>query len=463
MSKESTSIRYDEVPLFLRGSAFYLQLAADDEQSGMLTIPQACFKADDTVKDLDDFKQLLYTIIFWGLDAIPDSVLDFCHHHDPAVWQETAEDLPENGCLHDILTSCYDGTESILPAVQSGHPEVVQHWMKIHPPHNLTVPTHACSDVASIGDLHLLRELHEHDYPWSKQACAESVRGGHLKCLVYLHEQGCPWDESACTAAAFRGHLQCLQYLHENSCPWDASHICSFAASAGHLSCLQFAHEHGAILNEDVTLTTHTDCLRYALEHNCPVHSIVSSGTNLNELQVEHVELLQEHGVIWSEDVCVASLKCPVTHTQYLIQHGFPYDESITHHAIWSGTAEHLAYLIDENLLEMSEKLYSEAIMNSSLECVQVLVDRGCPCNFTWHMQPFGHESYNDERILSCIQYATEHGWACSIDLVKFVFVNKQLPLCRAYLRIEGIVTRTSLQQLLRDHGTWGVKRESSI
>jgi hypothetical protein len=439
MSKESISIRYDEVPLFLRGSAFYLQLVADDEQSGLLTIPQACFKTDDTVNGLEDLSLLLHAMLFWGIDAIPDCVLDFCHHHDLAVWQETTEDLPDSCPLHEILTSCFDGTENILPAVNSGHPELVKHWMKVHPYENLSQPTQPCEDVASVGHLQLLRELHEHDYPWNAQACEEAARGGHLNCLMYLHEEGCLWDRKASSAAAERGHLECLQYLYNNGCQWFVDEVGVYASLHGHLACLKFAHEHDrGRLDVHISMTLHLDCLRYALENGCPIHTQVSSGQYLAYRSIEMIVLLQKHGIVWGKDICVVSLECPLKYTHFFVVNGCFYDETITGHAVRKGRAEHLAYLIDDALLPMSAKLFSEAVLYGSVDCVQVLVDRGCPCHFVSQTKLDG-QNLQDEHIMHCIQYAAERGWGCSEDLIDFVFAN-DLPLCQDYMREEAIV-----------------------
>lgn len=440
---ECVSIGYDEVPPFLHNSTLYLQLDEGDERGGQIDFQRTCFKADDTVNGVDDLRQLLQVMIFWGLDVIPDSILDFCHNNDLNEWQAATVDLPDHGNLHKILTECCGGTESVLPAANSGHPEVVQHWMRMHPPENLTEPTEPCSEVASIGNLQLLIELRIYDYPWNAETCEAAAGSGSLDCLKYLHQQACPWDESLCTAAAAKGHLDCLQYLHESGCPWYEDDICPDAAEAGHLSCLKFAHEHGGTLNDYVTATVHLDCLRYALEHDCPIHEDVCSGVNLMDLPIEHVWLLQEHGVAWAENICVVSLQCPLEHTEYLIQRGCTYGADIAHEAVWTGAPEHLAYLIEETLLEMNAEMFSIAVMTGSLECVEVLADLGCPCNFVWHMELEGYRLY-DERIQPCIQYVAERGWVCSDELVSFVFGNN-LPLCWEYMRNEGIVDSTKL------------------
>jgi len=449
-TNECVSIRYGEVPPFLRTSAFYLQLAAEDEQSGPSDIPSSCFKADITVDSIDDFRLLLHTMVFWGLDVIPDSILDFCHNNDLDVWQAAYVALSVNSHLHSVLTDCYSGTESVLSAADSGHPEIVQHWMRVHPPENLTKPTQPCTEVACIGNLQVLKELHENDYPWDAKACEAAAGSGKLKCLMYLHEEACPWDETACAAAAAKGHLDCLRFLHEHGCPWHEDEICYNAAEAGHLSCLKFAHEHGGILDEGVTLTPHIDCLRYALEHNCPFHEDGWIDRNCPELPLEHVKLYQEHGVVWPEDICVASLEWSLEHTQHFIRQGCPYKREIIHDAVWVGTPEHLQYLIDEALLEMSAELFSEAVMTGSLGHVQVLVDRGCPCDFVWHMELDGYRLY-DERILPCIQYVAERGWACSEELIGFVFGNN-LPLCWEYMRHQGIVDSTKMSPYDRNY-----------
>jgi len=70
-SSACISIRYDDVPMFLRGSAFYKSLSTERD-SVPIDIPRTSFKTDNTVNGVDDFKLLLHTMIFWGLDVIPD-------------------------------------------------------------------------------------------------------------------------------------------------------------------------------------------------------------------------------------------------------------------------------------------------------------------------------------------------------------------------------------------------------
>lgn len=183
-SSECVSVRYDDVPRFLRSSAFYKGLSADGDQSVPMEVPRKCFKADDTVNDSKDLRQLLQTMIFWGLDVFPESILDFCHGNDLHVWNAACVDLPDGGRLGCILSMCYDGIGSVFPAIISGQFELVRHWIKMHPPENLTEPTQPCSDVALVGNLELLIELHEQNYLWDEMTCNAAAEKGHLDCLV---------------------------------------------------------------------------------------------------------------------------------------------------------------------------------------------------------------------------------------------------------------------------------------
>ena len=80
--------------------------------------------------------------------------------------------------------------------------------------------------AAKIGNLEILKYLHEQGYPWNRLTCTVAAGYGHLNCLTYLHENNCPWDYRTCHWAALKGHLDCLIYAIENGCPFKRT-ICN--------------------------------------------------------------------------------------------------------------------------------------------------------------------------------------------------------------------------------------------
>jgi hypothetical protein len=55
------SLQYNQIPVFLHGSAFYLSLNGEsfDTEDEAIQIPERCFKDNDEVNNLDEFSQLL--------------------------------------------------------------------------------------------------------------------------------------------------------------------------------------------------------------------------------------------------------------------------------------------------------------------------------------------------------------------------------------------------------------------
>jgi len=71
---ELTTIRKEDVPEYLRTSAFFLAL--DDEENEEFSVATSHFKANTVIADEDSLRNLLHTLRFWGVDIIPTSVYD---------------------------------------------------------------------------------------------------------------------------------------------------------------------------------------------------------------------------------------------------------------------------------------------------------------------------------------------------------------------------------------------------
>lgn len=129
-----------------------------------------------------------------------------------------------------------------------------------------------CRIAASIGDLFLLKYLHQNDYEWDEMTPACAALGGHLECLKYAYENRCKWNGRIMEYAAENGHLECAKYALETGCRWHGMAV-EMAAYGGHLDCLKHAYENGGIWHkyslEDEAKRGYEECLRCAKEKGC--------------------------------------------------------------------------------------------------------------------------------------------------------------------------------------------------
>ena len=77
--------------------------------------------------------------------------------------------------------------------------------------------------AAMVGDLSLLKFLHEHGCPWDAQTTEGAAGNGKLDCLIYAHEHGCPWTSGTIRVSAentTKEKIACLTYAIANGCPF---------------------------------------------------------------------------------------------------------------------------------------------------------------------------------------------------------------------------------------------------
>ena len=371
MEGSMVSVRYCDVPAYLQQSGFYSGLDADDEET-LLSVPSDCFKPDDIVRDLDELAQLLKTVVFWSVGELPESVLEFCAVHHPALWKHVTAGLPLDCMIHHALTTYFEGTHHpIIVAINTHRREIVRHWMKCNPPTSI-YGCYAIRDVASTGNLEILRELHQRGYPWAQHVAMAAIEGGHLQCLQYMHFNGCKIGSMDCDIAAASGQLACLRYLHEQGCPWRQNMMCDLAAKGGHLDCLMYAHEQGCPIQHSAILeSSNLACVRYALENGCPFNSFTAYLSIIHEQPVERLQLLREFGVSWHIMVSQQAFEHENLEAfKFVLLNGCPYDENILLSAVAANMLEFVRFLVHEMHLEVSESIVQAA---GSEECRTLL------------------------------------------------------------------------------------------
>jgi hypothetical protein len=71
-SRALITIRIDDLPEYLRSSAFAEAIDGEDD---VIEVPANCYKRSLTIRDDGDLSLLLSTLRFWGVDTIPREVV----------------------------------------------------------------------------------------------------------------------------------------------------------------------------------------------------------------------------------------------------------------------------------------------------------------------------------------------------------------------------------------------------
>jgi len=421
-----------DVPVYLRKSAFFQTLSAEDEES--ITLPANVFKQDTTVTSVEEAAHLLSTLQFWGSDIIPEDLIKlFCTVSPSSIDQmlnefdenfETIRFMREINSRDDakrvnfILTKgklemvilvleqapAWDRKSACKHAALSGSLQCLELMHKL----GGTLDAHVCAAACrggfvdcvqyllengvekkpflarcavETGHLDMLKFLHAEDCPWNSSTARCAAENNHLECLAYLHQHKCPFDKDVFAGAAASGHLDILKYLCEIHCPWDycATHN---AAYHGNLECLRYLHEQDCpwecTAPEYAVLRGHFDCLQYLYENHCPWHT----GTTYNAAVRNNLDVL----------IYAHERGCPITFKVYrwAARYGnigmmqYAHEQGVD----W-GTDTHV--------------IIAEAARAGSLECLVFAHQAGCAiaadhANFA---AAGGH--------LSCLKYILSH------------------------------------------------------
>jgi hypothetical protein len=154
--------------------------------------------------------------------------------------------------------------------------------------------------AAEMGNLEILKILHENGYELSEFVARKAASNGNLACLKYLVENKCEVNESVMDRAVIHGHLECMKYLHQIECKFSED-VCIHAVRGGGIKCLEYAIDIGGNLNERVCenaaemnnlemlillrekgcpwdgstlrmalMQNHFSCFKYACDNGCP-------------------------------------------------------------------------------------------------------------------------------------------------------------------------------------------------
>lgn len=471
------------IPPYLRDGTFYCSLNSE-EQDSEIQIPAQCYAENETIKDINDFAQLLRVTAFWGLHRIPQSIISFCDTYDLNEWDSLLKsefaELPFATTLRTVFAERWQRGPFLATAIGSGINEIVEF---------LAAKYKSGEDAAGVaaqrGRLDYLKLLHQHGHPWGLSICENAVRGGNLRCLQYLHENGCSLSSTLYLTAATAGAFDCLKYLFEQGVLWDLE-TAERLTKHGRLQMLKYAAEHGCQLDETIMMTAadfgHLDCLQYLIDVRCPM------AANTCYLAAENghldcLKLLHQHGSVWGEYTtevaaqnghldCLMYLHengCPWDnlvpagaasrgHTdilRYAMERDCPYDQDILLFSIRADAAsgfECLKYLIEERGMPLSVEgaEFVGAFIYGNHQALQYVIDQGCPYKhlrlpeicFIDHIKSIALQKdyYNmyDAKLVKCIECAVLNDWSLKengTDLRRFVKSRAyRLPLCTTYL-----------------------------
>ena len=254
------TLRPSQVPEYLRNSKFFLGLnAADDDE---FSIPLNHMKPNTNVDSFADITELLNTIRFWGLDAFPQTVIDFAALHRRAdiisVLEPYKADLPFICGACYILLEDIHGELRLEKAMDTGNIDVVQYFHKPGAQFTFRAILLAAGRGALDCLQYALSATTEGHYSrrTGNAVFIEAVRNGRMGSILLLQRFGFPLrltesnyvrrvhDFNLCGIAALSGHFEVLKYLHGQGC--DIQDTASNAADAGHWECFEYAINNGA-------------------------------------------------------------------------------------------------------------------------------------------------------------------------------------------------------------------------
>ncbi len=148
-------------------------------------------------------------------------------------------------------------------AAQVGSMEILQYLLEMGYP--MSEDTFAAA--AENGSMDTLQFLRDRGCPFDATVQTAAVENGHLHVIQWLTEElQCPFDEITFEAAGRLGDLDIVRYLHDHNCPSDKTATAA-AAGNGHLEVLQFMIDHEYV-EENLTIPAtengHVRILDYA-------------------------------------------------------------------------------------------------------------------------------------------------------------------------------------------------------
>lgn len=188
------AIRPSQVPEYLHNSSFFkgLDTTNDDE----FFIPRNHMKLSmSNVDTLADMMELLNTIRFWGLNILPQSLLDFAARRPYKKLQPMLEnfraDLPFLTAVCSIFAGTVDTSARLEKAVENGRVNVLRF---VHQTWGGKFSARALSLAAGNGALdclqYALKTVNSSQFDRQYKVFVQAVRNGQLECIRSLEANG---------------------------------------------------------------------------------------------------------------------------------------------------------------------------------------------------------------------------------------------------------------------------------
>jgi hypothetical protein len=384
------AVTKSEVPKYLHNSALYQSIGDDEDDA--FEVPDGHMKSDDGLNCDLDVHYLLTTMRYWGVDDIPQSLIDYLLLRDvkdvESLLGEFGNEMPYVEAFVKLKQAkCVE--KEFLIAVSVGAVSVIHYLCEREKRLRgddliMTLKLRRydtyCTMAAQHGRFECLKFLLQKGFPWSTHTCAAAAESGNLSILRYLYEQGCGWEVDTCIAAATKGSLPCLQYAHEQGCLWNYL-TCYYAAQNNHLHCLKYAVEQGCELRASVAtiaaMKGNMQCLQYLHEQGCPWETMITCQL-ARAGRLESLRYVHEHGAPWHKHACdfaaaAGQLEC----LQYAREHGAEWGEATTTAAAGEGHLPCLRYLHRQGCA-WSSRATRAAAVGGHFECLDYATSHGC-------------------------------------------------------------------------------------
>jgi hypothetical protein len=260
-----TSVALSDIPGYLRNSAFYKSLNVEDERE-VIQVPEGCIKADTSIESVADFKVLLSTAMYWGVDDILPVFLDYCCANDSSLWHAAVLEVERSELQSDLLflseemQSYYGPLEG---AISTGRAELVKYFCA----NELFPRNNDAAVIAAIRHdrLNALKVLHENGYILNCDAFTFAATEGRLDCVQYIYEVIKKRDDQGSIEeclkgldvpclmenVAHAGHCDVFTFLLETFPDEDRGNSVTHAAWGGSVECLKLLYALGDRCDED--------------------------------------------------------------------------------------------------------------------------------------------------------------------------------------------------------------------
>ena len=154
--------------------------------------------------------------------------------------------------LHE--NDCEIGYHAFLNAALNCHMDLLEYLFSYNL-HMCIEYTSICSQVAKNGNIDLFMYFYRRGYLFDSDAIKNAAGNGHMDIILYIRDnygdifEYSKMDVEICAAASSGGHLECLSFLYNNDFSIDRK-VSRYAALNGHKHILEFAYDNLIIWDE---------------------------------------------------------------------------------------------------------------------------------------------------------------------------------------------------------------------